>query len=127
MPSVEPGKVQILLIWDSGGMECAMVRMSELNVLQSFVLLNKAISNDLDLGLMRDGLEIRVEDRALCVNGLSMAIRARSFRIEALGNIILGLGGKMVLVLEDENLVGEECFTDYVKVGICKQSAWARC
>lgn len=118
MPSVEPGEVQILLIRDSGGVECAMVRMSELNVLQSFILLNEAISNDLDLRLMRDGLEIRMEDRALGVNGLSMAIRARSFRIEALGDLILGLGGKVVLVLEDENLVSEECFTDYVKVGI---------
>lgn len=37
-----------------------------------------------------------------------MAIRARSFRVEALGNLILGLGRQMVLVLEDENLVGEE-------------------
>jgi hypothetical protein len=47
-----------------------------------------------------------------------MAIRARSFRIETLGNLILSLGREMVLVLEDENLMGEECFTDYVKVGI---------
>jgi high-affinity K+ transport system ATPase subunit B len=54
-----------------------------------------------------------------------MAIRARSFRIEALGDLILGLGGKVVLVLEDENLVGVECFTDYVKVGVWKQSARA--
>jgi hypothetical protein len=62
VPSVEPGEVQILLIRDSGGMERAMVRMSELDVLQSFILLNEAVSNDLDLGLMRNGLEIRMED-----------------------------------------------------------------
>lgn len=62
MPSVEPGEVQILLIRDSGGVECAMVRMAELNVLQSFILLNETISNDLHLGLVRDGLEIGVED-----------------------------------------------------------------
>jgi hypothetical protein len=47
-----------------------------------------------------------------------MAIRARSFRIETLGNLILRFRREMVLVLEDENLVGEECVTDYVKVGI---------
>lgn len=62
MPSVEPGEVQILLIRDSGGVECAMMRMSELNVPQSFILLNEAISNDLHLRLMRDGLEVRMED-----------------------------------------------------------------
>ena len=47
-----------------------------------------------------------------------MAIRARGFEIEALSNLILDRGGKVALILEDENLVGEECFTDYVKVGI---------
>jgi hypothetical protein len=39
-----------------------MVRMSKLDVLQSFILLNEPIADDLDLRLMRDGLEIRMED-----------------------------------------------------------------
>jgi len=71
---------------------------------------------------MRDGLEIRMKDRTLRIDSLPMAIRACSFRIETLSDFVLSFGRDVALVFEDEDLMGEECFTDYVKVGIWEKS-----
>jgi hypothetical protein len=93
--------------------------MSQLDVLQTLVVLDEAIANDLDLGLMRDRLEVWVENGSLGVQRLAVTIRARSFGIKSLGDLILSLGREVALVLEDKDLVGEQGLTDDVKVGIC--------
>lgn len=67
---------------------------------------------------MRDGLQVRMQDGTLCIDGLSMTIRAFGFRIEAASDFILGFGRDVALVLEDKNLIGEESLMDDIKVGI---------
>ena len=96
--------------------------MSELDILQTFILFYKTVTDNLDLRLMRNGLEIRMKNRALCIDSLPMTVRACSFRIETLSDFVLSFGRDVTLVFEDEDLMGEEGFTDYVKVGIWKKS-----
>lgn len=67
---------------------------------------------------MVDGLEVWVEDAALGVEGLAVAVRGGS-GVEALGEFELGLWRDVGLVLEDDDLVGEEGGADRVKVGVC--------
>jgi hypothetical protein len=73
-------------------MECAVVRVAQAEVGQPLVLLDEAIANDLDLWLVGNGFEIGVEDGALGVERLSVTVGAASFRVEALGDLVLGLG-----------------------------------
>lgn len=51
-----------------------------------------------------------------------MAIRALSFKVESSGDLVLRLSRQLALVLEDENLVREESFTDSIKVDIWRKS-----
>lgn len=100
-------------------MERAVVRMTELDVFQALVRRHEAVAYDLDLGLVRDGLEIRVQNASFGVGGRgAMAIGGRGIRIEALSELILGLGSSMALVLENKNLVFIESFLKNIKVGI---------
>ena len=117
MPPVVAGEVQVVLVRNGGGVECAVVRMSELDVLQSLILRHKTIANDLDLRLVRNGLQVRVQDATLGIESLSMAIGV-GLGIEALSELELRLGRDMSLVLEDKNLIVEESITDHIKVGI---------
>lgn len=119
VPPVEAGKVKVLLWRDDSRVKGLVMGMSQLDVLQTLVVLDEAIANDLDLGLMRDRLEVWVENGSLGVQRLAMTIRARSFGVESLGDLILRLGREVALVLEDKDLMGEQGLTDDVKVGIC--------
>lgn len=74
MPSVETGEVQIVLFRYNCGVERLVVWVSQLDILQPFVLLDEAISNDLDLRLVWDRLEIRVQDGSFCVERLAVAV-----------------------------------------------------
>lgn len=67
---------------------------------------------------MGDGLEVGVEDAALGVEGLAVAVGGGG-GVEALGEFELGLWRDVGLVLEDDHLVGEEGGADHVKVGVC--------
>jgi hypothetical protein len=69
------------------------------------------------LRLVRDCLEIRVEDGALGIKSFSMSV-ARSLRIEALSQLELGLGCNMALVLEDDDLVVVERVLNDFEIGI---------
>jgi hypothetical protein len=74
MPSVEPGEIKVFFIRNCGSVECAMMRVLELNTLQTLILFNEPITNDLDLGLMRNSFEVRMQDRALRIDCLSMTV-----------------------------------------------------
>lgn len=117
MPPVEPGEVQVVGGRDRGCMEGLVVRMAQPEVLQTLVLRHEAISDDLNLRLRWNRLEIRVQDGPLGVDGLPMTVRV-GHGVEAPGELILSLGGHMALVLEDQDLVVEESITDDSKVGI---------
>jgi hypothetical protein len=101
-------------------MECPVVRVPELDVLQTLVGRHKAVSNDLDLGLMRNRLQIRVQDRAFCIQSLAVAIVGSGFRVKSLGEAVLGLGRDVRLIPDDENLMPEQSITKDIKVGICR-------
>jgi hypothetical protein len=67
MPTEETCYFKVFFIGDVRLMEFAVVRVFECNILQPFVLRNKAVANDLHLWLVWDGLEVRVEDGAFGV------------------------------------------------------------
>jgi len=119
MPPVEPGIIQVILIGDGCLVESTVVRMAQLNIFQAFVGGNETIPDDLDLGLVRDGLQIRVENRTLGIKGLAMAVRALGLWVEALRNFILGLGRNVALVPQDEHLMCEQGITENIKIRIC--------
>lgn len=99
-------------------MERAMMRMTQTEILQTLIRWDEAVADDLNLGLVRDGLEVRMQDGALRVDGLAVAVRGGSGRVEALRELVLRLGRRVGLVLYDEDLVGEEGVMEDSKVGI---------
>lgn len=101
MPPVEPGVVQVILIRDGGLMKGPVVRVAEPDVLETLVLGHEAVADDLNLRLVGDRLEVRVQDGALGIEGLAVAVGALGGRVEALGELVLGLGGGVGLVLDD--------------------------
>lgn len=117
MPPIEARVIQIIFRGDARSMEGLVMRMLQADVAQTFVFSNRAVADDLDLGLMRDGLQIRVEDAALGIEGLSVTVGGCR-RVESTDELVLGCWGDVLLILEDEDLVGEEGVTDRVEVGI---------
>lgn len=97
-------------------MEGLVVRMLERDVLQAFEFSNVTVTNDLDLRLVRDGLEIRVQNGAFGVEGLAVAIAGRRWVKEA-GDFVLGFWCEGLLVLEEDDLVLVESFLDYFGIG----------
>ncbi len=89
VPSVESRKVKIILLRYNRFVKRFVVRMLERDVLQSFVLIVVAVSNDLNLWLVRDGLEIWVEDGTLGIQRLSVTIAAVTSWIKSFGEFIL--------------------------------------
>src|SRR5260370_26424794 len=57
--------------------ECLVVRVLELRLGQFFVVVDRAIANELCLWHPRDGLEVRVKDRFLRFTGLIIAVTIR--------------------------------------------------
>ncbi len=74
MPTVETCKVEVLVLWNDSLMERAVMRMLERDVLQALVLWDEAVANYLHLRLVRDCLEIRMQNRSFCIEGLPMAV-----------------------------------------------------
>jgi hypothetical protein len=74
VPSIESGEVQIVLFRNYCCVEGPVVWVSQLDVLQPFILLYEAISNDLNLRLVWDRLEVRVQDGSLRVKRLAVAV-----------------------------------------------------
>ena len=117
MPAVESGKVMIVLLRDRVSMKGPVVRMFQLDVHQAFVRVNQPVSNDLDLWLVRNGLQVWVEDAPFAVLGFSMAVGGGG-RVEALGEGVLGFGGEVELVFDDEDEVFVERVVEGVERGV---------
>jgi len=82
-----------------------MVWVLQGNVAKSLIG-DDTVADDLDLWLMRDCLQIRVEDGSLSVERLAMSVGVCS-GIEALCDVELSFWGHMRLILEDKNLMVE--------------------
>lgn len=68
-------------------------------------------------GALTDCLDIWVQNRAFGIGGLAVAIGC-ACGIEASGELELGLGRDMALVLEHQDLVVEESITNDVELSI---------
>jgi len=80
-----------------------VVGMLELKVFQSFVVRYEAIADHLDFWLVRNGFQIRVEDAALCVDGLAVTVALGGW-VKAEGEFILSFWGAIGIVFQDHNL-----------------------
>jgi hypothetical protein len=118
VPAIVARKIKIVLVWNLGLVESAVMWMAETDVLEAFIALDETVANDLDLRLVRNGLQVRVQNGTLGVQSLPMAVRG-SGGIKAVGEMELGLGSDMALVGKVENLVLEQGLSDDIKVGIC--------
>lgn len=104
-------------------MEGAVVRVAELDVGQAFVGGDEAVADYLDLRLVGDGLEVRVEDGFGPDGGgglvVAVPVEGSGKRVEALGELVLRARGDVGLVLDDEDLVGEEGGAEDVEGLVC--------
>jgi len=74
VPAVKAGAVEVVGKRDGGGVEGFVVRVAELDAFEAFIRRNEAVAYDLDLGLVGDGSEIRMEDGPLGVEGLAVTV-----------------------------------------------------
>ena len=74
MPPVESSSIKILPIWDRGLVEHLVVGVLQGNIFQPLIFLVEAISNDLHLWLVRNRLEIGVEDGSFGIEGLAVTV-----------------------------------------------------
>ena len=86
-----------------------------------------AVADDLDFRLVRDRLEVWVEDAAFGVEGLAVAVAGGGGGVEAVGELILGFGGARGLVLEDHNIGFVECVADQGEVIVCEVALLVCC
>jgi hypothetical protein len=106
--------------------EGPVVWVLELDVLESFVRLDEAVADNLDLWLVGDGLQVWVQDAALSVQSLSMAVAGGSW-VEALSQLELCLWGDVLLVLEDNDLIAEQSIFDDLELLVCKDMVSSHC
>lgn len=81
MPAVEARVVPVFGIANGLAVERLVVGVLEHDILQALKFGHGAVANDLNLGLVRNGLQVRVQNRALRVNGLAVSI-AGTCRVE---------------------------------------------
>lgn len=119
MPAIEPRVAEVIFVRDARGVEGTVVRVAQADVREALVVaLDEAVADDLDLGLVGDGLEVWVEDGALGIEGLAVAVGALGERVEALREFVLGAGRDVVLRGDDDDLVGEDGGAKDGEVGI---------
>ena len=106
MPAIEARMSQIVFFGDWVLVESLVVRVLELDVCKSLVLRNKAIADDLDLRLVRDSLEVGVQDTVFGVERLAMTVAARCW-VKSLRQLILSLGCATGLIFENDDGVLE--------------------
>ena len=111
MPAEEACVVQILLFRDGVLVELLVVGVGELDVLETFVRRDEAVTDDLDLWLVGDGLQVWVKNTALCVERFPVAVAFRQ-GVEAASELILGFWRETGLVLKDEDVATIECVTN---------------
>lgn len=101
-------------------MESPVVRVPKPDVFKALVFVYEAVADDLNLGLMRNRLQVGMQDGTFRVQSLSVAVRAGSFGVKSLGNVVLCVWGGMSLVLEHQDLMFEERIPYDAKVVIFK-------
>jgi hypothetical protein len=75
MPAIEPGDTfSFILGGDAGLVECSVARVFELGFSESFVIVNHAIADKLDLWDSGNGLKVRVEDGLLGAFSLVVSV-----------------------------------------------------
>ncbi len=134
VPAVETREVQILVIRNGRGMERPVVRVSQLEVRKPLVGGHPSVPDDLHLGLVRDGLQIRVQDAPFRIDRLAVPVGGAGRGIKALRQLELGLRRDVSLVLEHEHLVREQGVADHGEIivyrrDVSRPSGWlcARC
>ena len=86
-------RVGEVVLWGNGVfVEGLVVGVDEGDVLETFVQGDEAVADDLHLGLVRDGLQVGVEDAAFGIQGFAVAV-AVGGGVEALRELVLGFGG----------------------------------
>lgn len=85
-------------------MECPVMRVSQLEVLQTLVGLDESVPDDLYLGLVGDRFQVWVEDAAFCVDCFAVSV-VFGGRVEALCEFVLRFGCDFLLVFEDYYVV----------------------
>jgi len=100
VPAVEAREGQVVLGRDARGVERCVVRVAERDVGQALVFGNEAVADDLDLRLVRDCLEVGVQDGAFGVQGLAMAVTSCCW-VEEVCEVELGGRRDVALVLEE--------------------------
>ncbi len=118
MPAVEARVCEVVLFGDGVLVELLVVRVHEGDVGEAFVLGDESVADDLDFGLVGDGLEVWVEDAAFGVEGLAVAV-ADGGGIEAVREVVLGFGGAGGLVLEDDDVLFVEGVADEGEFIVC--------
>lgn len=73
VPSIEVGVLQIIFFRNWDLVKCLVVRVLQRDISQAFVWVNVPTSNDLDLWLVGNCLQVCVQDAAL-VDSLAMAV-----------------------------------------------------
>jgi len=104
VPPIETCVIPIILLADNIFVEGLVMRVLQRDIRQPFKLANVTVADDLNFRLVRDSLEVRVEDRPFCVERFSVAI-AGCKRIEETRYFILRFWRKCVLVFEEDDLV----------------------
>ena len=89
VPAVEARVGEVVLGGDGVFVEFPVVGVHELDVGEAFVLGHEAVADDLHFGLVRDGFQVRVQDAAFGVEGLTVAV-AGGGGVEAVGQFVLG-------------------------------------
>ena len=101
MPAVEAGVCKVILFGDGVFVKGLVMGMDQGDVLETFVRRDEPVPIDLHLGLVRDCLQVWMEDAAFSIEGFAMAVSLGG-GVEALRELILGLGGYTSLAFEDD-------------------------
>lgn len=115
VPAVETRKLPIHILRDGSFVESRMMRMLQGDVLQPFKLLHRPVSNDLHLWLMRDSLQVGMEDGFFLAFAVAVGLHGG---VEEASKFVLRFGGEGLLVLEEDDLVFVEGATNYFEVGL---------
>lgn len=105
------------MLWDDILMKGPVLRVLELDVVQTFKGFDKAVANDLDLRLAWDGLEITMQDAPGVQLARAMTISSRR-GIEASRELVLGLWRQTLLIPYDDYLVVIQRVSELVKIRV---------
>ena len=74
MPTVESHVFKIFFLYNRVLVKGTMMRMSESDVLKSFIRWDESITDDLNLMLIRDGLEIWMKNLTFAIQSFAVTV-----------------------------------------------------